>query len=268
MTSTIPRVLRSPSDLVWRARAGVEEIGVLRALLRPDGRCFVLFESCRADAYGPLSEAVAEETGRDLYVTIDEADEEGRRRYEGLGFVVNRREGEYRIATDPEATGLGRAEAPPGFVLARADEVDEHRLRVLDDTLRGDVPGTDGWSWDEAGFREETFNSPFFDPATYLIALEQRSGEYAGLVRVWNNPETPRLGLIGVLRPHRRRGLAKAMLARAFGVLHERGSVEVSTEVDDTNVASTSLFGGLGARRTGGSLELIRRTPAGSRPKT
>jgi hypothetical protein len=33
----------------------------------------------------------------------------------------------------------------------------------------------------------------------------------------------------------------------------------VSAEVDDTNVASTSLLIALGARRTGGSIELIKR---------
>ena len=88
--------------------------------------------------------------------------------------------------------------------------------------------------------------------------MEQASGEYAGLVRVWNNPKAPRLGLIAVAAPYRRHGLATALLARAFGVLDERGKTEVSAEVDDTNVASTSLLIALGARRTGGTIELIR----------
>jgi ribosomal protein S18 acetylase RimI-like enzyme len=79
------------------------------------------------------------------------------------------------------------------------------------------------------------------------------------LVRVWNNFMGPRLGLIAVVPRYRRRGLAKALLARAFGVLHERGQTEVSAEVDDTNVASTSLLEALGARRTGGLVELIKR---------
>ena len=85
------------------------------------------------------------------------------------------------------------------------------------------------------------------------------SGRYAGLVRVWNNPGRPRLGLIGVTRPYRRRGLARALLARAFGVLHLRGQAVVTAEADDTNLASRSLLLGLGARREGGSVEFIRR---------
>jgi GNAT superfamily N-acetyltransferase len=258
VNAAVLEVRRLSPDLAWRAFAGEEGIGVVKALLRPDERCFVFFDSCRADAHEPLLAAVGQELGRDLYVTVDEADDEGRALYERLRFVVNRRESEYLIPTDPDVTGLGGVETPRGFVLVGADQVAEARLRVLDDTLRQDVPGTDGWRWDEAGFREETFESPSFDPNTYLIAIEKTSGDYAGLVRVWNNVVGPRLGLIAVVPRHRRRGLAKALLARAFGVLHERGKTEVSAEVDDTNVASTSLLEAVGASRTGGSIELIR----------
>jgi ribosomal protein S18 acetylase RimI-like enzyme len=259
MDSAVVQVTRLSPDLAWRAFAGEEGVGVVKALLRPDERCFVFFDACRTEAYGPLLAAVGRELGRDLYATVDEADDEGRALYEQLGFEVNRRESEYLIPTDPQVTGLRGVEEPPGFTFVDADQVREDRLRVLDDTLRQDVPGTAGWRWDAAGFREETFDSPSFDPTTYLIAIEQTSGDYAGLVRVWNNPVAPRLGLIAVVPQYRRRGLARALLARAFGLLHERGKTEVSAEVDDTNVASTSLRIALGARRTGGSIELIKR---------
>jgi ribosomal protein S18 acetylase RimI-like enzyme len=262
MNSAALRVLRIPPDLTWRALAGNNDVGSVKAVLRPDERCFVFFGSCRSDAYEPLLAAVAEQLDRDLYLTIDEADEEGRGLYEQLGFLVNRCESDYLIPTDPDVTGLGGVEAPAGFTFVRADDVEEDRLRLLDDALRQDVPGTDGWRWNQSGFREETFNSPFFDPATYLIAKARTSGEYAGLVRVWNHPTGPRLGLIAVLPAYRRRGLAKALLAQSFAVLHERGHAEVSAEVDDTNVASTSLLTARGARRTGGSIELLRRHAA------
>jgi ribosomal protein S18 acetylase RimI-like enzyme len=259
MSSGVVQVRRLSPDLAWGACARDEGIGVVNALVRPDERCFVFFDSCRAEAYEPLLVAVAQDLGRDFHVTVDEADDKSRALLAQLGFVVNRRESEYLIPTDPQVTGLRGVGAPRGFVLVGADQVAEDRLRVLDDTLRQDVPGTDGWRWDEAGFREETFESPSFDPTTYLIAIEQTSGDYAGLVRVWNNPVAPRLGLIAVVPRYHRRGLAKALLARAFGLLHERAKTEVSAEVDDTNVASTSLLIALGARRTGGSIELIKR---------
>jgi ribosomal protein S18 acetylase RimI-like enzyme len=263
MNAAVPQVRRLWPDLAWGAFARDERVGVVKALLRPDERCFLVFDACRAEAYAPLVAAVAQELARDLYVTVDEADDEGRASCELVGFEINRRESEYLIPTDPEVTGLRGVESPPGFVLVGADQVAEDRLRALDDTLRQDVPGTDGWRWDEAGFRDETFDSPSFDPTTYLIATERTSGDYAGLVRVWNNFMGPRLGLIAVVPPYHRRGLAKALLAQAFTVLHERGKTEVSAEVDDTNVASTSLLNALGARRTGGSIELIRRRNEG-----
>jgi ribosomal protein S18 acetylase RimI-like enzyme len=137
----------------------------------------------------------------------------------------------------------------------------EDRLRELDDQLKQDVPGADGWRWDRQGFRAETYDAPDFDPATYLVAVEQATGRYAGLARVWNRPSGPRLGLVGVARPYRRRGLARSLLAQAFAVLHRRGEPEVVAEVDVTNTASNSLLTSLGARRTGGSLELIRPCP-------
>ena len=44
-------------------------------------------------------------------------------------------------------------------------------------------------------------------------------------------------------------------------MLAARGDTSVVGEVDDTNVASLSLLTGLGARRYGGNVELIRRSP-------
>lgn len=261
MSSAILRVARVSPDLTWRAVDGDDEIGVVTAIVRPDRRCFVRFRECRGDACAPLLAAVDEELGSELYVTVDEGDEEALRRYEQLGFVVNRREHQYLVPTDPKVTGLRAFEVREGVVFVPADRVDADRLRTLDDALRQDVPGTDGWEWDAAAFRDETFDPSYFDPATYLVAVVRTTGEYVGLVRIWKNPDGPRLGLIAVLPPHRRGGLAKALLAHAFAVLHERGEAYASAEVDATNVASTSLLTRRGARRTGGSIELVRRPP-------
>ena len=73
------------------------------------------------------------------------------------------------------------------------------------------------------------------------------------------NPGRPRLGFIGVLPGYRRRGIARALLARVFAELQERGVHDVSTEIDETNTASRALLEGLGARRTGTTVELNRR---------
>lgn len=104
----------------------------------------------------------------------------------------------------------------------------------------------------------ETFG-PDFDPDTYLVAADISSGNYMGLVRIWVGRSRSRLGLIAVLPPYRRRGVAKALLARALGVLHERGQTEISAEIDDTNTACLALLGGMGARRQGGTVEFVKR---------
>jgi ribosomal protein S18 acetylase RimI-like enzyme len=209
--------------------------------VRPDGRRFVR-----------LDELDVEHDG-ELYVDVDEGDAAALARCAERGYVANRRESVYRVPT----TAVEGCAVPDGFVIVHADAVEEGRLRVLDDVLRQDVPGTRGWRWDEDGFRAE-LEQPAFDPATYLVAVDTASEDYVGIVRVWNNPGTPRLGFIGVSCSHRRLGLARALVAHAFAVLASRGQHEVTTEIDDTNVASRALLDGFGAQRCGGTVDLVR----------
>ena len=57
------------------ARAGRALIaGEVSARLRPDNRCFLDFDTWRADACPPLADAVARDLGRDLYVTLEDAE--------------------------------------------------------------------------------------------------------------------------------------------------------------------------------------------------
>jgi RimJ/RimL family protein N-acetyltransferase len=250
----------------WVARHGEVAVGNALALVRPDARCVVVFGACRAQAYRPLVQAIARHLRRDLYTVTGEADTEMLHRLVGMGFAVNRREHVYAVPTDPTITGLTDLAVPARFQILTADRVSEDRLRELDDELKQDVPGADGWRWDRQGFRRETYDAPDFDPATYLVAVEQSTGRYAGLVRVWMRPSGPRLGLIAVGRGYRRRGLAGLLLAQVFAILQQRGRTEVVAEVDVTNMAANRLLTGLGARRTGGSIELLRPWPAASPP--
>jgi ribosomal protein S18 acetylase RimI-like enzyme len=251
------RILRAPPGLIWRALDGDQVVGAMSALLRPDGRWFVHFDECADESYEPLVAAVAGNTGSDLYTYTDESDEMALARLKRLGFTRSRREGMYVIPTDPELNGLHLTDEPDGVVIISANDAFEDQLRLLDDSLRQDVPGNAGWKWDPADFNEETFGADF-DPATYLVAVDEPSGEYIGLVRVWKSPGLPRLGLIAVAAPYRRTGLASVLLARAFRSLHERGKKEVSAEVDDANAATKALMSKLGARRVRGFAELVR----------
>jgi GNAT superfamily N-acetyltransferase len=258
MTDSQLRVVRAAPGLVWRALDGDDVVGAVSAMLLPNDRWFVSFGPCRADARQPLLDAVAENTGSDLYITADDADHEWLRDLAELGFAELRRESNIVIPTDPAVTGLELTAEPDGTVIISAADAFEDDLRLLDDALRRDVPGAEGWHWDPADFHDETFCSEF-DPRTYLVAVDERSGRYIGLARVWITSGRPRLGLIAVLPPYRRRRLASVLLARAFGELHKRGATEVTAEVDDANIASRSLLFGAGARRTSGTVELVLR---------
>jgi GNAT superfamily N-acetyltransferase len=253
------RIVRVSPGLTWRAFDGAETVGTIRARLMPDSRWRIGFESCRDDAYRPLLDAVAAGVdGSDLYLNVGEKDTESQARFAGLGFVVNRREGYFRSPTDPAITGLVKAEPPDGVVFISAIDADEEDLRLLDQALREHVPGSEGWVWDPADFREETFDSSDFDPATYVVAVDSDSARYIGLVRVWVGRGLPRLGLVAVLPPYRRRGVATAMLGRVFGVLYGRGKAEVTYEIDDLNEASLGLLTGAGGRRVNGIVEFLR----------
>jgi GNAT superfamily N-acetyltransferase len=273
MAAAALTVSRMRPALTWRALDGDLVAGEVSARLRPDNRCFLYFDTWRADACPPLADAVARDLGRDLHVTLDDGEYDALDACAQAGFAEHRRESYYRIPADPAVTGLAGAVLPAGLDVLSAAGADITRLRLLDDALRQDVPGCEGWRWDARQFRAETFG-PFFDPATYLIAADRATGDYAGLVRIWRTRAGPRLGLIATLARYRRRGIARALLGQACAVLAARGDTSVTGEVDDTNVASLSLLTGLGARRYGGNVELIRRQsgrsacdrPEGRRP--
>jgi ribosomal protein S18 acetylase RimI-like enzyme len=174
-----------------------------------------------------------------------------------LGFAFHRRELVLELPTDPAAWSVQTFDRPPGIAFVQADEIPEEQLRTLDDVLRQDVPGTGGWRWSAEGFREETYESLHFDPATYLVALDE-SGAGIGIARVWVRPDQPRLGLIGVRSDWRRRGVARSLLAAALTAVRQRDPRDVRTEVDETNTASSELLFGFGGRTVGASLELVR----------
>jgi RimJ/RimL family protein N-acetyltransferase len=218
----------------------------MRQWTRPDGRCFVYGEP---DGDLPL--------GR-VYAWADEDDEARVRELARLGFSVERRELFLELPTDPAGWNISTATPPPGVSFVTADRVEEEQLRLLDDLLRRDVPGTDGWKWSPEGFREETYESADFDPAAYLVALDERE-EGIGIARVWMRLEQPRLGLVGVRSDWRRRGVARALLAAVLTAVHERDARDVRTGVDEANAASRGLLFGFGGRTVGASLELVRK---------
>jgi ribosomal protein S18 acetylase RimI-like enzyme len=190
--------------------------------VRPDGKRFAR----SPDDIGDYAECREDDVGRWL----------------AAGWTIHRREDEYLVPTVPGA-------AHPFLLIENADL---ERLRRLDDELRQDVPGTDGWRWTHEDFVAETHSSP----SVYLV-----TSDYDGICRIWLREPTPRLGFVGVCRSARGRGLGRALVATALGETNERGFADVTTEIDVNNAASQALFRGFDARRIGGYVELTRLNP-------
>jgi ribosomal protein S18 acetylase RimI-like enzyme len=247
--------------VTWRAFADGQVAGEAHAMLRPDRRWYLSVDTWIATAFPVLVSAVTGDLRQDLHTILDEEDEAGLRDWAAAGFTALRREHHYQVPAGLGVTRPAGAILPAGMSLISADAMDEDGLRAFDDALRQDVPGADGWVNDPHEFREYTFDDRHFDPATYLVAVDDVNQACAGLARVWNDPGHPRLGLIGVMPGYRRRGLAKVLLAAVLAPLRGHGISEVAAEVDATNTASNALLLGIGARRTGGSIELARRAP-------
>ena len=223
-------------------------MGDLQAWRRPDERQTLYFGQCEARAYGPLAAAV----GEACYTTVDAASTDVVAALVAAGFSEHRREHEYEIPVSRVGAPL-----PYGINVISAGDTALDELMALDCALREDVPGADGWQPDAQWFREETYDSPYFDPATYLVA--QDGARYVGLARIWNGPQPlPRLGLVGVLPGYRRRGLARALVARAMAPLADRGADTFTAEADVASLPANALLTGFGGRVVGGSVELFR----------
>src|ERR1700722_14219349 len=135
MTSSDLRIARPVRVAAWRALDGPEVVGEANAMLRSDRRWFISVDTWNAESFFPLLAAVADDLRHDLYTTVDEGDEPELRRWGAAGFTVLRHEDHYLIPSRARPAG---AVLPAGMSLIAADAVDEDRLRLLDEALRGD----------------------------------------------------------------------------------------------------------------------------------
>ncbi|GAA2787056.1 GNAT family N-acetyltransferase [Kitasatospora aburaviensis] len=245
------------ADTQWHAVENDRVVGRGDASHRPDGRLFVSVDAWHGPVFDRIAAALVADLPAPLYTVVDEADDESTTAWQRAGFAVGRREWGYLVPTDPEVTGLGPVRPPTGTTVVPAGAVEEAPLRALDRVVREEVEAGAGWRTMPA----EVLPRPAWytpaDPSQYVAARE--SDRYVGLVRVAPLPRQPRIGLIAVRGDRQRRGVARALLAHVLGSLHDRGTASAWAEVDETNTAATALFGGIGARRAGATLELVRR---------
>jgi len=230
----------------WHALEDDLVTGRGEASRRLDGRMFVSIDAWHDETFDRLAEAMLTVLPRPLYTVVDEADRDLTARWRRAGFTTRRREWEYAVPTRPDA-----APPPPGITIKGFGTAADAPLRALDQTIRAEVAAGLGWPEMPA----EVLIRPTLDPSKYAVAAEP--GRYVGLLRVTMVTRLPRIGLIAVRADRQRRGIARALLAHALGALHQVGKPMASAEVSESNVAATALFEGIGARRTGSSLELV-----------
>jgi mycothiol synthase len=94
-------------------------------------------------------------------------------------------------------------------------------------------------------FRHHQLDAPDFDAGLWFVAWD--GDELVGYVgaqeKSREDPSHGYIGLLGVRRPHRRRGLGEALLRRAFGALYARGVRGAELHVDaDSVTGATRLY--------------------------
>ena len=223
---------------------------------RADGRAFVSIDAWHSAVFDRLAEAMSADLPRPLYTLVDEADLDLTSNWQRAGFTIARREWEYLVPTDPGITGLDAVQAPPGVTVLPVGAAQETALRAVDRTIRDEVAATVGWQSMPAEVLPLPRGVTVVDPSKYAAAAQD--GKYVGLLRLATMTRQPRIGLIAVVADRQRRGIARALLAEALGSLHRAGIQTAAAQVDESNEAALALFEGVGARRAGSNLELVR----------
>ena len=242
----------------WLAMRDGEAVGAVRPWKRADDRLFLHFACHEMSAYPPLLEMIDREFGRPVFTHVDAGDRDLVDLFTEADFRTEMTSERFRVRFDRALALVKRGQVSPGFSIRPANGVDEDRLFALDNLLRRDMQGTEGWRGDRRMFREEIVESPPFDPASYLVGIDERSGDYAGLVRIWRNPDGPRFGLVGVLPRYRRTPLAAALLNQALSAAARWGYETFLGETSLDNEVTHPRLKRLGAESLGQFLQLVR----------
>ena len=229
------------------------------AVQRPDGQWYLRLPD-RTDTWPGLIESIARDTGGPLVTTEPEAsDRESALR--ACGMVPRRRSRRWTIPVPPRGMRTGalpEPAEPSHHTLISLADADLVRVADLDNALRAEIPGTVGWRGTAADL-DDDMSTDAFDPALYLVARDDRTGAYDGLVRAWHNPDGPRLGCIGVRPQWRGPRLTVALLAAVGHVLADRGYEAVTAETDEENLPAVRLARRLGAHPGPVDVEWFRR---------
>jgi mycothiol synthase len=97
-----------------------------------------------------------------------------------------------------------------------------------------EVPEQQGF----AAWQQRRLNDSNYDPSLWFLALD--GDEIAGFslcqLRTSEDPAMGWVNSLGVRRPWRRHGVAKALLYHSFGALRRRGQARIGLDVDADNL--------------------------------
>jgi GNAT superfamily N-acetyltransferase len=241
----------------WLAIDEGVPVGTVRAWRRPDQRTFLTFSSSDPTAYQPLIGAAAAAVHGAVHANADDNDSPVMSALTAAGFETEMISERFQVWFDSALGRLRRAWVPSGVAIHSADSVDLDRLFTLDNIIRNDVPGTEGWRGNRRWFRAELADEEF-DADGYLVAVDQASDEYIGLVRMWRKPSEPYLGLVGVIRQHRGGSIAAALLRQALSAAAGWGSETFGTHASISNPVSYPALLRLDAEPRGRFRQLVR----------
>jgi len=159
--------------------------------------------------------------------------------------------------------GLQATNPPSGIELRRLDPESDlpAAYRILEEAFE------DHWDFSPMPYEEfldRSVHQDDFDPALWIIAVDAE--EPVGVL--YGNEHTDRgwVAELGVLRSHRGRGIATAMLRESFAEFERRGLARVRLNVDSDNLTgAVSLYERVGMRVVT-SYDLWARAIEGSHP--
>jgi mycothiol synthase len=130
-----------------------------------------------------------------------------------------------------------------GITLRQFDPADVRRLYEAHIEAFADHWGESSETYES--FRHLTLEAPDFDARLWSVAWD--GDELAGYVgaqeKSWESDSRGYIGLLGVRRAYRRRGLGEALLRTAFRALHARGLRGADLHVDaDSVTGATRLY--------------------------
>lgn len=186
------------------------------------------------------------------------------------GFTEDMRSWESRLdvaAFDPAPYGDAEARAASNgidittYAGLAADSGRDRKLYELYNELSRDVPQPEPhtpvtYEW----YAERVFQDPGLLPDGWFVAVDRATGQYVGMSQLWHSQASDDLynGLTGVLRSHRRRGIALALKLRGIAYAKSLGRPVIKTWNESNNRAMLSINEALGFVKQPAWVEFVK----------